>query len=50
MKLTNNQNKIIDKALTSNFIKINAFAGTGKTTVLEHLTKKYSDSKFLYLV
>jgi hypothetical protein len=50
MKLTNTQNKIIDKARTSNFIKINAFAGTGKTTVLEHLTKKYSDSKFLYLV
>jgi superfamily I DNA/RNA helicase len=50
MNLTENQTKIITCAEDNSFIKINAFAGTGKTTVLEELTKSYNTKKFLYLV
>jgi len=50
MELTKNQKGIIESAKENGFIKINAFAGTGKTTVLEYLTKTYSNQKFLYLV
>lgn len=50
MDLTTNQKQIIDCAKENSFIKVNAFAGTGKTTTLLNLTEAYKNSKFLYLV
>jgi superfamily I DNA/RNA helicase len=52
MLLTPQQQNIVDTAGKHdlNFLKINAFAGTGKTTVLQALTETYSDKTFLYLV
>ena len=46
---TEEQQKIILAADIHNTIKINAFAGTGKTLTLQMLTKFYSDKSFLYL-
>mgnify|MGYP000512812946 CR=1 FL=1 len=50
MELTKNQKEIITKSEKNSFIKINAFAGTGKTTTLKCLTETYKNKKFLYLV
>ena len=50
--LTDEQNEVIEcsKKLKQNeLLKINAFAGTGKTTTLIEITKANIDKKYLYL-
>lgn len=49
MNLTQQQNEIIQSVKKHRNIKINAFAGTGKTTTLNLVAKEYSDKKILYL-
>ena len=52
MLLSDEQLKIVEisKKLTKNqILKINAFAGTGKTTTLMQITNNILDSNFLYL-
>lgn len=52
MKETEQQLNIINfpSQNKGNYLRVNAFAGTGKTTVLEKITQKYPDKSFLYLV
>lgn len=49
MKLTIEQKEILDAVKKHRNIKINAFAGTGKTTSLNLVAKEFSDKKILYL-
>ena len=50
MKLTNEQKSILDEVKKgTKVIKINAFAGTGKTTTLVEIAKANRDKKILYL-
>ncbi len=49
IKLTEEQREIVEALGKSDSLKINAFAGTGKTTTLKELTLAYPDMKFLYL-
>ncbi|XPV81283.1 MAG: UvrD-helicase domain-containing protein [Halarcobacter sp.] len=49
MNLTNEQKEIIDAVAKYKNIKINAFAGTGKTTTLRYISEKFNDKKILYL-
>lgn len=52
MNLTEEQEEIIDIAKSLNgkeSLKINAFAGTGKTTTLKAITNSMPDKSFLYL-
>ena len=46
---TEEQQKIILSLKEHDIIKINAFAGTGKTITLQMLTRFYSEKSFLYL-
>ncbi|MFW5872211.1 MAG: UvrD-helicase domain-containing protein [bacterium] len=46
---TEEQREIIQSLPDYAFIKVNAFAGTGKTSTLQLLTNKYPEMKFLYL-
>lgn len=49
MNLTKQQNEIIQSIPKYKHIKINAFAGTGKTTTLKLIANKYKEKKILYL-
>ena len=49
MYLTKEQKNIIKAVSRSKNIKINAFAGTGKTTTLKEVANEYSDKRILYL-
>jgi predicted AAA+ superfamily ATPase len=49
MNLTTQQNEIIESIPKYKNIKINAFAGTGKTTTLKLIANKYKEKKILYL-
>ncbi|MGO9014691.1 MAG: DEAD/DEAH box helicase family protein [Dissulfurispiraceae bacterium] len=49
MNLTLQQRGIIDSVGKDNRIKINAFAGTGKTSTLIEIARAYPGIKFLYL-
>ncbi len=49
MTPTDEQQNIIDIFQNSGNVKINALAGTGKTTTLRLLTEKYQNIRFLYL-
>jgi len=49
MNLTKQQNEIIEAIPKYKNIKINAFAGTGKTTTLKLIANKYKEKKILYL-
>ena len=49
MKLTKEQKEILEAVKKHRSIKINAFAGTGKTTSLNLVAKEFSDKKILYL-
>jgi superfamily I DNA/RNA helicase len=49
MDLTNEQQEIIKAVSRYKNIKINAFAGTGKTTTLKLIAQKFKDKKILYL-
>ena len=49
MKLTIEQKEILDAVKKHRNIKINAFAGTGKTTSLNLVAKEFNDKKILYL-
>ncbi len=49
MDLTNEQQEIIKAVSRYKNIKINAFAGTGKTTTLKFIAQKFKDKKILYL-
>lgn len=46
---TNEQIEIIESVQAHKLIKINAFAGTGKTSTLQHITTHYGNKTFLYL-
>lgn len=46
---TKEQEEIIQALPNNNVLKINAFAGTGKTSTLQMLTNYYATKKFLYL-
>ena len=46
---TKQQKEILDSIKKYKNIKINAFAGTGKTTTLRMVAQKYSNHKILYL-
>lgn len=46
---TNEQKNIIESVFNHEILKINAFAGTGKTSTLQQLTSFYPNKKFLYL-
>lgn len=46
---TKEQEKIIQALPNNKVLKINAFAGTGKTTTLQMLTNYYATRRFLYL-
>jgi len=48
-ELTSEQKQIIEAVNQYSKIKINAFAGTGKTTTLRAITEAYRDRKFIYL-
>ena len=50
MILTQEQKDIIKSVKTQDKIKINAYAGTGKTTILIEIAKAYPDKKILYMV
>jgi superfamily I DNA/RNA helicase len=52
MKETDQQLDIIDFPTKGHgrYLRVNAFAGTGKTTVLEKIIQRYTDKTFLYLV
>jgi len=49
MNLTKEQKEIVKAVSRYKNIKINAFAGTGKTTTLRYVAQEYSDKKILYL-
>ncbi|WP_044415207.1 UvrD-helicase domain-containing protein [Halarcobacter anaerophilus] len=49
MDLTKEQKEIVKAVGKYKNIKINAFAGTGKTTTLRYVAKEYKDRKILYL-
>jgi len=49
MNLTNQQKEILESVQKYKSIKINAFAGTGKTTTLRLISENYSEKKILYL-
>ena len=49
MKTTQQQNDIIEAVKQYKSIKINAFAGTGKTTILKLISDTYKSKKILYL-
>ncbi|RLA81991.1 MAG: hypothetical protein DRG78_08315 [Epsilonproteobacteria bacterium] len=49
MNLTKQQEEILESVKKYKSIKINAFAGTGKTTTLKIIANKYPDKKILYL-
>lgn len=49
MNLTNEQKEIVKAVSRYRNIKINAFAGTGKTTTLKYVAQEFSDKKILYL-
>lgn len=49
MNLTKQQNEIIEAIPKYKNIKINAFAGTGKTTTLKLIANKYKEKRVLYL-
>ena len=49
MNLTKQQLEILESVQKYKSIKINAFAGTGKTTTLKLIAEKYSEKKILYL-
>ena len=47
---TNEQIEIIESVQAHKLIKINAFAGTGKTSTLQHITTHYGNKTFLYFL
>ncbi len=49
MNITQQQKDILESIKQYKNIKINAFAGTGKTTTLKLISKTYSTKKILYL-
>ena len=49
MKITKQQEQIIESILKYRTIKINAFAGTGKATTLKLIANRYYNKKILYL-
>jgi len=49
MRPTQQQNDILDAVKQYRSIKINAFAGTGKTTTLQLIADQYKHKKILYL-
>ena len=50
VQLTYEQNKIVEyEDINKKIIAIQAYAGTGKTTTMYHLSKKWSDKRILYL-
>ena len=49
MNLTKQQQEILESVQKYKSIKINAFAGTGKTTTLKLIADTYKDKKILYL-
>lgn len=49
MKLTSEQKKIIESVENYKIIKINAFAGSGKTTTLKFLADHYISKRILYI-
>ena len=49
MKPTKQQNDILDAVKQYKSIKINAFAGTGKTSTLQLIANEYKTKKILYL-
>lgn len=49
IKPTNEQIDIVKAPLEHESLKINAFSGTGKTTVLEFIANTYHNKKILYL-
>ena len=49
MNITSEQYRILESVKKYKTIKINAFAGTGKTTTLKLIAKEYKNKKILYL-
>jgi len=49
MNLTKQQQEILESVKKYKSIKINAFAGTGKTTTLKLISDTYKEKKILYL-
>ncbi len=49
MNITKQQKEILESVKKHRSIKINAFAGTGKTSTLKLIANEYSDKKILYL-
>ena len=49
IKLTDEQRQVVDALSKFDVLRINAFAGSGKTFTLKELTTHYPDLKFLYL-
>ena len=49
MNITTEQKNIIENLKKYNHIKINAFAGTGKTTTLKLVANEFKNKKILYL-
>ncbi|MEA3384187.1 MAG: AAA family ATPase [Campylobacterota bacterium] len=49
MKTTKQQNEILEAVKQYKSIKINAFAGTGKTSTLKLIANQYKEQKILYL-
>jgi len=49
MKITNQQKEILESVKKYRSIKINAFAGTGKTTTLKLISETYKEKRILYL-
>lgn len=49
MKITKQQQEILNSVQQHKVIKINAFAGTGKTTTLKLISQTYANKKILYL-
>lgn len=50
LRLTEEQEKVIELFAEVERLKVNAFAGSGKTTTLVELVKRNKDKKFLFLV
>jgi len=50
VKLTEEQKRVMELFLEVERLKVNAFAGSGKTTTLIELVKRNKDKKFLFLV
>ncbi len=49
MNITQQQKDILEAVQKYKYIKINAFAGTGKTTTLKLIANEYKNKKILYL-